>query len=345
MINKQGIKMKIIEYRGRADIDVEFENGEILYNKTYRSFKNGSLTSYINRIGESKINNRGELITIIRYGSSTDIDVEFEDGYKILSTSYAYFKNGSLYNKFNNKRLGEERIMNCGLKAKIIKYNKYNDIDVLFVDTNEIVKNISYKVFEEGAVKSIMQKTVCGVGFLGTKENVDNKAYDIWRGMLRRCYDNKSKLKNPAYKDCSVCEEWHNYSNFKKWYDENYYEIGDKRMHLDKDILIKGNKIYSPETCIFVPQFINLLFTKRNIARGEYPIGVATYKDDKFIVHCNDGNGNCIHLGIYDSREEAFLVYKEYKENIIYNIANKYKEMIPSELYKAMKEYKVDIFD
>lgn len=87
----------------------------------------------------------------------------------------------------------------------------------------------------------------------------DMQFYTIWKAMLQRCYDNRLKEKLPTYQECYVCEEWKYLSNFKKWYDEHYVE----GWHLDKDILMQGNKFYSPETCCFVPFEINVLFRRR----------------------------------------------------------------------------------
>lgn len=92
-----------------------------------------------------------------------------------------------------------------------------------------------------------------------------NLNYSTWLSMLKRCYNIEFQFKHSSYIGCSVHEDWHNFQNFAKWYDENYYSIGNERIALDKDILVKGNKIYSPETCIFVPHNINNLFTKGNI--------------------------------------------------------------------------------
>lgn len=80
--------------------------------------------------------------------------------------------------------------------------------------------------------------------------------------MLERCYSARYQERKPTYKGCSVCDEWLNYQNFAKWYDDNYYEIKGEIMCLDKDILVKGNKIYSPENCVFVPNYINVLFAR-----------------------------------------------------------------------------------
>lgn len=87
--------------------------------------------------------------------------------------------------------------------------------------------------------------------------------------------------KMATYKDCSVCDEWLCYANFEKWYDDNYYEVNNEEMNLDKDILVKENKIYSPNTCIFVPQRINALFIKGKGRRGQFPMGVSYDKTRK----------------------------------------------------------------
>ena len=90
--------------------------------------------------------------------------------------------------------------------------------------------------------------------------------------MLERCYDTEHSYKFPTYENCIVCDEWLNYQNFARWFDINYYEIEGEVMCLDKDILFKGNKIYSPKTCIFVPRGINNLFTKNDKCRTNFAI-------------------------------------------------------------------------
>ena len=168
--------------------------------------------------------------------------------------------------------------------------------------------------------------------------------------MLIRCYEPYTINKYPTYIEVIVCKEWHNFQNFAKWYEENYYEIGKGKMHLDKDILFKGCKIYSPKTCIFVPERINYLFIKSNAIRGEYPIGVSWYKtSNKFRVQCKildkENNRKVIHLGYYTTSEEAFLAYKVFKENYIKQVADEYKKLIPQKLYEAMYKYEVEIND
>ena len=163
--------------------------------------------------------------------------------------------------------------------------------------------------------------------------------------MLARCYDPKYTQKHPTYKQCEVCEEWHNFQNFAQWFENNYYEIDKQVMNLDKDILIKENKIYSPETCVFVPQNINKLFTKRDNNRGNFPVGVSYNKSSKkYKSYCNtDKKQN--FLGYYTTPEEAFQAYKQFKENYIKQVADEYKDLIPEKLYNAMYEYEVEIED
>ena len=177
----------------------------------------------------------------------------------------------------------------------------------------------------------------------------DSKAYMVWKGMLDRCYNEKYRNKYRTYIDCEVCEEWLCFQNFAEWFYENYYEIEGEEIHLDKDILMKGNKMYSPDTCIFVPKRINSLFTKCDRARGSLPVGVRYRRDtNKFRVECStqkNGVKHRVSLGQYDTVEEAFEVYKQFKENYIKEVAEEYKNKIPVKLYEALINYKVEITD
>ena len=120
-------------------------------------------------------------------------------------------------------------------------------------------------------------------------------------------------------------------------------------MHLDKDILCKGNKIYSRDKCIFVPEGINKLFTKCDNARGENPIGASLTSSGNYEVRCRNGYGKPVYLGSYSTKDEAFNVYKEYKENVIKKVIDSYEGKIPEPFYSklktAMYNYKVEIDD
>lgn len=252
-------------------------------------------------------------------------------------------------------RLGETMIMNCGAEATIIKYNKTDDVIVEFKKYNEKV-HCAYREFKNGSVKSNYEPIILNKGYIGVgKYNSYTNGkisiqYDFWRSMLRRCYENNFKEKHETYKEAVVCDEWLNFQNFAEWFDVNYYTVDNERMQLDKDILHKGNKIYSPENCVFVPQNINKLFCKCDKSRGEYPIGVDFNKQsNKFRARCSvykNGTNKSIHLGKYNSPEDAFYKgYKPFKEKYIKQVAEEYKNQIPKELYDALYKYKVEITD
>ena len=118
---------------------------------------------------------------------------------------------------------------------------------------------------------------IIGIGILDVPINKHDedeyRKYVLWKNMIERVYSPHRQKSHPCYKDCLVCDEWKTFSIFKKWVEnpENDYQKG---YHLDKDIIVKGNKVYSPQTCCFVPRELNALFTKRQNLRGKYPIGV-----------------------------------------------------------------------
>lgn len=133
---------------------------------------------------------------------------------------------------------------------------------------------LNIPISKKGNVRNVYDRNLFNVGYLGEgiyKSKVNRKnttQYNAWQNMLRRCYNESYQEKHPTYIGCEVIKEWHNFQNFTKWYDENYYEIEGQIMDLDKDIMVIGNKIYSPETYLFVPQSINKLFTTRS--KGKY---------------------------------------------------------------------------
>ena len=255
--------------------------------------------------------------------------------------------------RVSNEKLGETVLQNCGEVAFIVEYVNSQDITVQFKTTGELVKT-TYNNFVKGEVKSHFTPSVFGVGIKGLESILDENdeildSYNCWRDMLRRCYSAKYQEKHPTYKGCSVCDEWLFYPNFKNWYDKNYYKINNKTSQLDKDILIKGNKVYSPDTCIFVPSFINTLFTKSQKTRGELPIGVYYKKaNKKYQAGLNmfkDGKSVRKYLGYFDTADEAFKTYKKAKEDYIKEVADNYKDEIPAKLYEAMYAYEVSIDD
>ena len=151
--------------------------------------------------------------------------------------------------------------------------------------------------------------------------------------MLLRCYVKEERHR--AYEDARVCEEWLNFQNFAKWYDEHYYEVNE-RLQIDKDIKYPGNTIYSSQTCILAPQRINLMFMNKSNNRG-LPNGIFKIKSGYRAEYQG------IKIGKYSTLDEAYDAYSTVKENNIKEVADEYKNIIPKKLYDALYAYKVDI--
>lgn len=252
--------------------------------------------------------------------------------------------------KARNERLGEINKNTFGTEMKIIEYNNTKNVIVEFQDEYKYQKKCEYRQFSIGQVKNPYDKEVCNIGYLGLGENnrIKNKEeYHHWRNILKRCYDPYYLNKFPTYINCFVENHLHNFQNFVEWYKENYYEVLNEKMHIDKDILEKGNKLYDREHMIFVPESINTLFVKCNKTRGDLPIGCSLdKKNNKIRVNC-DVFGKQVYLGSFplDKPFQAFYTYKIFKENHIKQVADKYKDLIPLKLYEAMYRYEVEIND
>ena len=164
----------------------------------------------------------------------------------------------------------------------------------------------------------------------------------VWENILQRCYQESEQKRHPTYRGCSICEEWMVFSSFEKWFNENYvdgYEI-------EKDILVKGNKVYGPEFCCFVPRRINILLTRRQRFRGGTPVGVRRSKSGRYIAGV-DVDGYRKNLGTYNTAEEAFLAYKNAKEAYIKEVAQDYfdRGLITERVRDALFRYEVEITD
>ena len=252
-------------------------------------------------------------------------------------------------------RTGEEGINKFGSKMVITKYNGSKDVNVCFPEYDWTFEHAGYSEFKKGEIKCPYETRIYGVGFIGegkykpfsNGKNTDE--YKIWHSMLQRCYDPKYHETHPTYKGCTVEDYLLNFQHMGEWINENYYEIPGETMCLDKDILYKRNKIYSRDTCIFVPKKINSLFTKRDKSRGNSPIGVTPRESGNYQVFCNKGYGKNVCLGTYSTEEEAFQVYKQYKEKVIKEVIDSYKGKIPEPHYSrlkiAMYNYEVEIDD
>ena len=190
-----------------------------------------------------------------------------------------------------------------------------------------------------------IHKKYYGIGINDVPNAGKTKAYHAWRHMLCRCYSTSPKDRKAykTYDGCVVCDEWHHFSNFQEWFDKNYKD----GYELDKDILSgKHNKIYSPQTCTFVPKSINTLLTKRDNNRGKCCIGVV-FRRGVYEAMLSTGDGIPKFLGTFHTEIEAFNCYKEAKEKEIKRRAQDAfaNGMIDTLAYRALLNYKVDYND
>ena len=155
--------------------------------------------------------------------------------------------------------------------------------------------------------------------------------YAKWSGMLKRCYSDRYLKGRPTYEGCKVCEEWLTFSAFKLWMTKQDW-VGKE---LDKDLLVQGNKIYSPRSCIFVSRRVNTLLVDCGASRGEFMIGVSI-AINKYSAHCSTPEGN-YRIGYFKSELEAHEAYCDIKYKLIAEVAANEGEPVKS----ALLRYKI----
>lgn len=223
----------------------------------------------------------------------------------------------------------------------------YKDI---FITPQGKAKNEDGTVFELPA-RAIVRKPVWGVGIndfgysvqTGCSSNkVIWKPYKTWGEMLRRCFDVKRKQELPSYVNAGCCKEWEVLSGFLDWYLDQPYVDG--AWQLDKDLLVKGNKIYSPETCVIIPLEVNMFLTRREHGRNLL-IGAHFREASGRYLSSFTKDSKCSNIGSYATELEAHLAYKRAKEDYAKVLANKYEYVLDSRAYRALMDYKVEVTD
>lgn len=249
----------------------------------------------------------------------------------------------------NIDKVGEKYMQIGDVWCECIEYVNSRNISVVFLDKyRAIAHGVIYSNFKKGTVKNPYYKSVSGVGYLGEGFRREDKveAYSIWQNMISRCYKTREdRRRNVSYLDCVVCEEWHNFQNFIRWYENALKKYqSEENFCIDKDLINKNNKKYCPEFCCLLPNKVNIFLTTTKFKRGEYPIGV--YYDDsskKYRVQCCDPlkkrNRN---LGRFDNIDDAFIKYKQTKELYAKELADRYNGIIDDRAVNALINFKVE---
>ena len=254
----------------------------------------------------------------------------------------------------------EERLAlkKADYEGKVYPSNKYGDVEIVEYINNKraIIKfiNTGYTVEENwsairsGYIRDRSLPTTCGFGYIDIEgasigRNM-TKEYRLWNNMINRCYNEVTRHIYSTYEDCFVADEWKYLSKFKDWCEKQIGFDHDK-WHLDKDILVKGCKIYSEDTCCFVPPEINCALIGNKSVRGALPQGVI-YNSTKTRYRARIQRSNKWEsLGAYDTPEEAFYAYKPIKESHIKSLAEKWKDKIDHRVYEALMTWTIEITD
>lgn len=221
-------------------------------------------------------------------------------------------------------RTGERWKTNEGCWVTIIEYFSSKNCIIRF-DTGVVLNNIRYDCVAKGVVSNPYNLSVFGVGYIGEGEyNSTDSSFSTWYSMFRRCYDEKSHKSHPTYKTCSVSPKWHCFQNYAQWYHENHKE----GWQMDKDIKIKGNKTYSPETCCFVPHEINMIFREDKVR--DLPRGVKKSGRKYQAISCGK------NLGTFNTSEEASFEYEKVRAGNIKDKAEYWKYKVEDFVYNAL---------
>lgn len=170
---------------------------------------------------------------------------------------------------------------------------------------------------------------ICGIGINDANYQVSKKLngksvvckfYRTWTAMINRCYSPDFVKKHPTYINCEICDDWKYFSKFKAWMERQDWQ----GKQLDKDLLVKGNKIYSPDTCLFVDSQVNNFIIENDVNRGRFMIGVSFHKITKKLAatcRSNTERKN-IHLGLFDDELSAHLAWKAKKHELACQLAD-----------------------
>lgn len=223
-------------------------------------------------------------------------------------------------------------LTNEGYTVSVITVHNSRRILVQFQDKHMYRCEVSLHNLIKGSIKNPYHPNTYDIGYLGVGPHVSwrngsqDPIYRVWQRMFERCYSPARQLLQPAYIGCTVDSNWHNFQNFADWYVSNP-DYG-KGYELDKDILIPGNKVYSPNTCCLVPKEVNNLFREFNIPNKTPPGVTKCY--NKFKVKFRNK-----HVGSYDTVNEAKIAYLSARKTYALDVLNKYKDEIQPHVFHS----------
>lgn len=289
----------------------------------------------IDRVGEKHITNKGFLVEIVEYFNNKNCTLKFEDGTLYHNASYKEVLSGKIAKPVD--RVGEKYTTKEGYEIEIIEYFNYKNCTIAFKN-GIVLYNRQYGEIVDGRVRNPYHPSVYNVGYIGagsykvSKEDGSlTESYIKWYSMIRRVHNNS----NPSYKSTIICEEWYNFQNFAKWFEENW-KPHMKDWQLDKDLLSTDIKLYSPITCCFLPKEINFLLAERQNLKGFKNVR----KNKKGFSSIVRINGCFKTIGMFNTEKEASDAYVNCKNNNIKEVADRWKGLISDRVYEALYNFK-----
>lgn len=303
--------------------------------------------------------NSGGSVTVLEVNGWDKIKIEHNDEHKYtIIVNVVNLRKGSLRNPkhyltydgkwINRYDLCVDMILenNRGDKFTIVKMNLPNYATIEFNDKTKYTYIVSLERILLGAVVNPYSRNVYGKGYIGVGVHAavytngrQSTTYTKWSAMLKRCYSDVSRHEYRGYIDCEVCDEWLNYQVFAQWcHDTGYLLLG---YHLDKDLLVRGNKMYSPETCCMLPGEINsVLIESRPPTIKSEPRGITKRQNGQYYVRTTE-NSTSTPRGTYDTLQEAMDVYRKITEVKIKTLALKYRYKISKQAYTALLNWQI----
>jgi len=237
--------------------------------------------------------------------------------------------------KYGNTRIGEVYTTKEGYKLEVIDGSyKKNYCTIRIGEYTEVVQSQRLKL---GNIETPYHPRVVGYGYNGEgkySSKTHNKLYTTWKGMLERSYSEGVHKRQPAYIGTTVHKDWHNLQTFGKWFEENYVE----GYQLDKDLLSVGDeKIYSAETCVFIPTHLNLFLAHNKPKTSTLPLGVSIGKNKKRFKASIRSGGKPKQIGTFDTVEEASEAYWTARAEQAELLKEEYKDILPQKALDAIK--------
>ena len=227
----------------------------------------------------------------------------------------------------------------------VIEYHRCDRVIVKFNDSFGYIANCTVNSLKRGNVKTPYYPIISGVGYIGVGKYLTNqfgkstKEYDAWSGAMDRCYGLNRRTRNNSYIGCEVDSQWHNFQVFAECYCN--HESYGKGYHLDKDLLVRGNKVYSAEDCCMLPKELNAAISLKPNKNSSLPIGVQELKGKYRSKIGSGSSGKTAHLGTFKTVEEASAVYVKAKEEYIHSLEEKWHGKIEEQAYQALMNWTV----